>query len=197
MIFNELIKVFKKVNCKVVIAEQNTLEDKTVINDGYTHMYIKIDSDQMCKALLLNKACEKIDTEYIWFCDADVHLNFNDILPRINGQNVIKPFTAIVTLDIEQTDKFIKEGNIDLSGKDRIPIMNVFGTLTFIIKNECFKRIGGFNPAYVGHGFQDLDIASRILDYYNVEEFDCYGLHLYHERPIEDGRNFKLFDKLF
>lgn len=196
IIFKELIKVFKKINCRVVIAEQNALCDREESDGNFTRKFIKIDSNQMCKALLLNKACETIETEYIWFCDADVHLPFNDILQKIKNQNVIKPFKSIVVLNEQQTDNFLSSGALNIGGAD-IPIMNKLGTLTFIIRNECFRRIGGFNPNYIGHGFQDLDIASRILDYYNVEELEYYGLHLFHERPPENSDNFLIYNKLF
>jgi predicted glycosyltransferase involved in capsule biosynthesis len=181
----------------VVIAEQNLLYEKEEIDGTFTHKFIKIDNDRMCKALLLNKACENIETEYIWFCDADVHLSFNEILPLIKNQNAIKPFKFIINLDEAETDIFISTGKLNIQKNSMVKSMPKLGPLTFIIKNECFKRIGGFNPDYVGHGFQDLDIASRILDYYNVDELDYYGLHLYHERPAENDKNFEIFDKLF
>jgi predicted glycosyltransferase involved in capsule biosynthesis len=195
--FESLLHVFKKIDCNIIIAEQNPHFDKEIKFKNFTHKFIKIDSNVMCKALLLNKATENIDTEYLWFCDADFYLPYNEILKLIKNQNIIKPFSYAIYLSQEETNHFIKGEEIKIKQNEQKPIINKFGPLSFIVKNKIFKRINGFNPNYIGYGFQDLDIANRLSDFYNVDELNFIGLHLYHERAIENPNNFILYNKLF
>ena len=195
--FNFLFKKIKELNCNIILAEQHKeFNYSKKISEKIIHQYVKINSDVFHKSKLLNECANNVKTEYIWFMDADVFLPYNHILDCIIDQNVIKPFKYCIYLDEYDTNNFITNKELQIKDTPK-KVLKKFGALSFIIKKTCFKKIK-FDEKYIGYGFEDLDIAERILNLYNVHMLDnVIGLHLYHKIQQENPKNFEIFKSLF
>ena len=181
-----------------IIFEQLREESKgtMVVGDGLLYDSIQ-DEGHFQKSKIINKAAQLCSTKYIWIHDCDVVLAFDEIIKKIDSQNVIKPFHTIFHLDEEDTETFISSKDFEL--KPNSPNSDYCGKYSLIINLDLFWDIGGFDERFVGWGWEDLDfVHNRIPKVPNIEIDEMStmgGYHLHHpDAPRENQRkNFYIY----
>lgn len=160
------------------------------------HMYFSHDG-LFQKSKMINKAVKECHTKYIWLLDADVYLDFNTILRKIENQDIIRPFRHVDHLPKERTQSYL-EGEAKREGEE-FPRCDFFGKFSIIFKREIFNSVGGFDESFEGWGWEDLDFVHNRLGKLNltVDIIDTVGIHLYHpEAPrSHERKNFYIYKK--
>tara|TARA_B100002019_G_C21247179_1_gene589032 strand:- start:187 stop:1590 length:1404 start_codon:yes stop_codon:yes gene_type:complete len=191
-ICKELSKLENNIN--VVITEQCGFEKQSSIFEylkiypNFTYIKTKI-GDVFNKSILINRATEEIDTEYIWIMDSDFYTNYKYILANIQtGDEFIRPFSETIELSKSETDYLLKTSYIKIT-RDSYTSSSANGKYSFIIRNDIFKVSGGMNENFKGWGFQDLDFVENRLKTTKIKSIDIIGLHLYHEKASREFVN--------
>lgn len=61
------------------------------------------------------------------------------------------------------------------------------------IRRDCFAQVGGFDPAYVGYGFEDLDFRRRCASNWPVRSVRGEALHFWHEPDPDKDPGSEIF----
>jgi hypothetical protein len=188
----ELSRLKNKIN--IIVAEQlsNNAESKIVeylkIYPHINHIKLQI-GDVFNKSILINRAFEKTDTEFIWIVDADFYTNYELVLKSIKPDNeFIRPFSETIELTSSETDTLLKTKYAKIE-RDEYSSSSANGKYSFIVKSEIFKRSGMMNENFMGWGFQDLDFVENRLILCDIANIDILGLHLYHPVASRDHVN--------
>ena len=206
--FNFIIGNIKALKIPCVIAQQTEtweLDPSPTISDqNITHFYLP-DDGLFKKSKLINMAAKHCLEKYIWILDADVFLDFNNVIKNIEDQDVIKPFFTVDHFCEEKTRLYTTHPSEGLGNHEQYQPMSssdYFGKYSVILKKEIFDSVGGFNEEFEGWGWEDIDfIHNRInkLDpkVHTIESSS--GVHLYHPEAsrINERRNFYLYRKNF
>ena len=179
--FDYISGLIRYLKIPLVVVEQSTDSDSKEIEvkkyKDYTHLYYS-SKDLFHKSKLYNISLEHVNSNYIWFLDADVLLPFEAALNSILNQDLIRPFGPAFQLNEEDTENVFKNKNVDLS---KYTPCNFFGKHSLIIKKNKFVEVGMFDEKFFGWGWEDLDFVhtrASSLDAFVFEEFQ--GFHLYH-----------------
>tara|TARA_B100000085_G_scaffold273922_1_gene289955 strand:+ start:7331 stop:8569 length:1239 start_codon:yes stop_codon:yes gene_type:complete len=176
-----VLSLIKKADIPVVIIEQikeNRSPKTKVITEGKITHVCYFNELGFHKSKLYNMSVDYVDTEYVWFLDADVILPFEDIVSRINHQELIRPMGSVYLLDEEDSSKVLNNKSIDISDESAC---NYFGKHSFIIKKSSFVNCGMFDDRFVGWGWEDLDFVQDKANHIDPFVFeDLKGFHLFH-----------------
>lgn len=133
------------------------------------------------KSRLYNIACEDIDCDYILFLDADVFLNFKEILEALKSYKgeLAKPFDRTFLLGPDLTEKFL---NLELEPEDLVNsnYCSFWGKHAVLISKCLLEEKGGFDESFEGWGWEDLDFVNNQLRGHEPDVFNFTGLHLHH-----------------
>lgn len=133
------------------------------------------------KSRLYNIACEDIDCDYILFLDADVFLNFDEILEALKSYKgeLAKPFDTTFLLNSNLTEKFLK---LELEPEDLADSnrCSFWGKHAILISKRLLEEKGGFDESFEGWGWEDLDFVNNQLRGHEPDVFNFTALHLYH-----------------
>lgn len=164
------------------------------------HKRLELNISNFNKSHLLNSYINSINFDYIWMIDADVYMNFDEVIKNFSKKSeLIRPYSHLFRLNKSQTEYIkynsfnpekIKEGNAN----------NYFGKYSYIVKQSKFLEVGGYDEHYHGWGFQDLDIIHRIKKTNPItSSTPNYAYHLHHKHAdtiFYEHNKKRFYDKL-
>lgn len=167
---------------EIIIVEQvnkkSSLElpEDTRIN----HVLVDTQLNYVHKTLLCNVGASVSKGDYLIFNDADIYINLNSVIEKIDPENdiVIKPFIYFAKFDNESTEDFINKKTVTVKN---CSVIHDFAAGCLIIKRENFLIMRGYDERYMGWGFEDKEFATRVNKLYDIKVLDFKGVHLYHE----------------
>jgi hypothetical protein len=190
--------------CKIIIVQQKDRYSQHILEENLmrypvsriSYYDIFIDDDRIHKSKLINHAASKATTKFAWVNDIDCYLKFTDLVDSVpTNEKFIQPFVSVKNLTESETRRIF---NKELVGIDytltNTRQINMYGALSFIFNIQTFKDIGGMNERYIGWGYEDYDLFSRVIKKHNVYIIGTgYGVHLWHPEKNPNPRNFELF----
>jgi len=194
--FCYLIKKLNKLNCDVVVVEQES--DKTLVIEQYllnytniTHLIYKSNSNKFNKSKIINYAAKDVFTEYLWIVDGDFYTDFNFVLQSIDTTtDFIRPFSEVIFLDKEETYRLHSSDIAQLNNETEYKSNSQNGKFSFIIRNSSFVDAGGMNEDFEGWGFQDLDfVENRLKPGVNFGSVSQVAYHMYHAPASRENVN--------
>lgn len=153
--------------------------------------------DYFNKSLLINKFMEINTHEFIWLLDIDTSLDYKYVIENIpEDASLIKPFDKIFILTEKETKNLQNTNKLILETSTK-KAYSSFSKYSFIIKNDLYKQIGGFDKNFTGWGFQDLDLFKRIPRNLKIGYTDNVAFHMYHVGASREfySKNKELFYK--
>lgn len=185
-------------NIKTIVAEQVTVNTHLNLPDNVTHIQFKHSNKTFNKGWLLNSAVNFVDTEYIWFCDADIHVNISKLLDKlVLDTNCIQPFEYATCLNDIETMSILQNHHGEQVFKNNKKI-NMYGALSFIIKKELYLHVGGICEEYNGWGYEDYDFYNKITKSQQIKIIrSLHAYHLWHpesqDKQTTGEANYKKF----
>jgi len=200
-----IYKYYKKhlPGCKFVFVEddaQSNLLDIT-LDAGDEHVLI-INQDTIKKCTGYNHGAEYTNTDILIFLDVDVIIDCSKLLECINeaqcngspecliGYNGCAFYMTqqgenqfLNTLDVEDLHSKIKDLHLITNNANEFALLGntkaVGGCL--IMTKKSFNQINGFNPFFIGWGYEDNEIISRAHRLgLNVTKSNIANHYLYH-----------------
>ncbi|WP_244815107.1 galactosyltransferase-related protein [Caballeronia sp. Lep1P3] len=167
-------------------------------DENIRHLFVP-DSGPFPKAKLCNLGARMCTGEVICFYDADMVAN-PEILPlAVNalkeGKNsdALCPFLRVINITGDYRKDFIDSGNYDLLNPyvdadlpDDMQVLyeNTPGAIVLIKRSE-YRRVGGYDPRFIGWGGEDDDLltrASRLgVRWHSLRETQASLFHLHHD----------------
>lgn len=147
------------------------------------------------KGKVVNQAVMNTDADVLLILDADVCLNWKAVkrhIRLVKRGTIISPCRAIRRLNIEQTNNILTGGRVRGSTATDMVFHLVGGA--FMITRADFIEVGGFDERYEGWGWEDTDLAHRLIHKQCIT-VECDAIHLYHP-PCEEKSlaNRRLYD---
>ena len=174
-----------------------------IYKDRVNHVTMDHDSNTICKSLLINSACEHVQTTHMWVVDTDFCIKFHDVTTDMLQHDVIQPFHYTKDLTDQETIQLIEHDRLEVSFYEDTTTrhINTFGALSFIMNKQTFMNIGGMDESYTGWGYEDIDLFMRINESVDQDIHitrDIYGVHLWHPpspvKPVSRLINKKTFN---
>jgi len=176
-----------KAEFEVIVVEQGnhrTLSPDLLKADKYIFIH---SNTAFNKSLCNNRAIQLAQYERLVFADNDILINFDELIYAIN-----QPFQVVSP----------KKNLYDLK-QNEIPPTNGFPRIVpfaggiFIIDKIALKSIGNWNEGFVGWGYEDNELTSRIQAFLSYTTINNKAYHLWHPKAIKDRilhrNNIKLF----
>lgn len=190
---------------KITIVQQvhpneETLADFLFHSNTVPIFVTKVQSSlgQIEKCRLINHGLHLSESEFCWIHDADVLLPFENVIASMKamewGANATKPFRYLLKLKEDETELFLRERKLPRERNRKIYGM-VFGAASFIIKSKFLMDIGGMNQDYVGWGYEDRELESRVEQLVKIQELPFTAIHLFHPREPTNRENQALFNR--
>lgn len=139
---------------------------------------VKSTNNKVNTSRLRNRAVELVDTKYILLLDVDIHLEiqiFKEYISKI--ENKFSNFYIFPCLYLTRfgTNKLIKNKISSQELKDRFFCFSrkeflhlASPSSVTLMKTHDYKKIGGFDENFEGHGFEDFDFLIRLCKSYNL-----------------------------
>lgn len=176
------IHQFNQGRFEIVIGHQNrdTFWDKLFILLYARHFNIisvHSNPESVCNSLLRNKAVEQAKHEKLLLLDTDIFFDthlFDEMANQLSTQErmIILPcfyLTAKGSKKIFKKPDFVMDRCIQ-SDRRYLYHLAIPSSVTFLFKQD-YLSIGGFNEAYKGHGYEDLDFLIRLSSQLNCLTF--------------------------
>lgn len=139
---------------------------------------VKKTSEKINSSILRNIAFELVETDYIILLDVDIYPDF-ELFTKYTKKikNGIKPFFVLPCLYLtELGTQSLNKGKlstIDLKKRffsfSRKEFLHLASPSSItILKCKDYKKIGGFNDNYCGHGYEDFDFLVRLYQLHNL-----------------------------
>jgi hypothetical protein len=182
--FLVVMESLKDCSIPVVVVQQKSENILYIENKNIKHKLVESDKSVCLKNMLIHEGVKLADTEYIWYCDADVIFIWDNIVSKFNSiqtpNSVYKPFKKIVRLNKKDTDIFLKNNEINLS--DGIMRENIkdFGQQSFIVKKSLYEFVGGMDQSIEGGGIVDFEFIKKVQEIETTESLDEIAIHLWH-----------------
>ena len=190
----------KNLNIPFIVSEQIPTNDtkKIEFDSKSNYLHIKYYSTQLFeKSKLYNLAISKSKTDYIWFLDCDVFAPYLDIIKRLSGDLVYRPFGKVYELDKYQSKLYLDGFDYSLDYQHN-PYCQVFGKHSFIVHSSLFSKGLKFDEGFIGWGWEDLDFSRvKLKDVSPIIFSDLIGFHLFHPESnnINSRSNYNLYLK--
>lgn len=197
---NFIFSCLSKVNLyEILVAEQSNgsvnIQETLTGYKNIKHIQVNCEDEYFNKALVINKASEITDGEFLWILDCDVYADYEFININItNEMEFVRPFSNIVLLNETETDFLHETHKININRKE-YETNNANGKYSFIIKKKIFENSGRMNENFKGWGFQDLDFINNRLIECNKTYIDTLAFHMFHKPASKKyvNRNKRLF----
>jgi len=195
-LFN-LLNIASVTNIKIIVAEQIYTSSILELPGNVTHIKFKNNNDVFNKGWLLNSVVNFVNTEYLWFCDADLYIDFKILLDKlVLDTDCIQPFDYATCLSDMETISLIHGKSVNLPGKKRL--INMYGALSFIIRRELYLNVGGVCEEYNGWGYEDYDFYNKITTSQQIKIIrNCFAYHMWHpeseDKQTRGEMNYKIF----
>jgi predicted glycosyltransferase involved in capsule biosynthesis len=210
-----IYKYYKKYlpNCRFVFVEDDAetkLLDFTFIDsrDEYTLVY---NNDLVKKCAGYNHGAKYSDTDILIFLDVDIIVDCNKLLECINDARDNDSLECLIgyngcafymtqqgekqflnTLNVEDLYSRIKNLHLVTNNANEFALLGntkaVGGCL--IMTKKSFNQINGFNPFFIGWGYEDNEIICRAhrlgLNVTKSNIVDHFLYHLPHSDPTKD-----------
>ena len=189
--FRFIITKLRSVSCsEIIVVEQLKFKQETQVSKHMKDLkdikfkYRSVISNESLvnKSLLNNKGVMTAsnDTTYFWFLDVDISMPYQRVIDYLETANdmVIKPFPKFYLLTPEESTLVRNHKQISINRPARMN--NSLGAGSIIIHREALYSLRGWDEAYVGWGFEDMDIALRLEDWYEPVVLQNPAVHLYH-----------------
>lgn len=129
-------------------------------------------------SLLRNSAFQCVETDYITLLDVDIYPDFKlflDCVEEIEAGRV--PFQILPCLYLTKAGTHyllnkaadtvkIKEKYFSFSRREFLHL--ACPSSVVVMKSDDYREIGGFNPSFHGHGYEDFDFLLRLGSRYNL-----------------------------
>ncbi|EAI3824302.1 glycosyltransferase [Campylobacter coli] len=205
----EKAKKFKSdKNIEFIFVEGYSSENhklKDFIQENH-HIYLKdMDQKAFSQGRCRNLGASYAHSDVLLFLDVDCYIsldNFEKILKLIQIKNISKNINALMVLPVIYLNKEASEKIKQYDEKfwdiliqdDLLTAKNTWikffapsSTSSIIINKYQFLRLGGNDENFIGHGYEDFDLFSRILK--TCVSFEKMPMNLSY-----DARNWNFFD---
>jgi predicted glycosyltransferase involved in capsule biosynthesis len=162
------------------------------------HVFVH-DNGPFPKARLCNLGVRMCTGDVICFHDADMIANpeyFSrsmDLLKFGTGSDALCPFLRVINVDGDFRERFIESGDyrilepyLESEHPEGIKLLynNTAGAIVFFKRAE-YRRVGGYDPRYVGWGGEDDDLLTRAarlgVRWHSLPNQRAALFHLHHD----------------
>jgi predicted glycosyltransferase involved in capsule biosynthesis len=199
--------------CRFVFIEDDT-ETRLLnftLNDSRDEYALLYNNDLVKKSTVYNHGAKYSDTDILIFLDVDIIIDCNKLLECINEANSNGSLECLIgyngcafymtqqgerqfldTLDVNDLHSKIKNLHLVINNANEFALLGntraVGGCL--IMTKKAFNQINGFNPFFIGWGYEDNEIICRAHRLgLNVTKSNIvyhFLYHLPHSDPAKD-----------
>lgn len=199
---SNIATVAARMNINVIFGHNNRHGhfDHKFINECERYNNVKISqvnhhSASINVSLLRNSAFQCVKSEFVALLDVDIYPDFKLFLECVEEiKSGRAPFQILPCLYLtkagtqyllsEAADTVkIKEKYFSYSRREFLHLASPSSVV--VMKSEDYDEIGGFNPSFHGHGYEDFDFLLRLGSRYNlVNQSADFLLDTAHRSPL-------------
>lgn len=159
-----LLLLSQKENYKIIVADSSDAEESVLLLQKYKKKYNKQIEivEGGFPAVARNKGAKLVETPYVLFLDADIHIKQDDIIAKCLSEIIVGDYDLLTckfkTLD-GKFDWIYKIFNVVQWFSSKTTPFSLGGFMLF--KTETFKKLKGFNNE--DKIAEDYHLSSKIL----------------------------------
>lgn len=182
-VFERLIEA----DIEIIIAIQDNKIDKYYKKFKKAKLVNFFDSkykNKCNKSFIFNSCIKSINfnSNFVLFLDADVYLPFKELKEKILEEDeIIQPFFDCFYINDDQTIKFIKEKEVDVSPE--VKKVYFLGACSLIVKRSVLSRII-FDENFYSWGLEDVNLGENAR-HLKIRTIIQPALHLYHKKDVD------------